>query len=82
MPKTSSIQRNEKRKRLSAKYAKQRAELKATLANPATYAEDGHAPRTVVAGKPQPSAAEPTEPKRDRLDGAGTLARTILLTFA
>ena len=36
MPKTSAIQRNEKRKRLSAKYAKVRAELKATLKDPAT----------------------------------------------
>ncbi|MGA2017553.1 MAG: 30S ribosomal protein S14 [Opitutaceae bacterium] len=36
MPKTSEIQRNEKRKRLVEKYAKVRAELKAILANPAT----------------------------------------------
>lgn len=36
MPKTSAINRNEKRKTLSAKYKVQRAELKATLLNPAT----------------------------------------------
>ncbi|HTJ79014.1 MAG TPA: 30S ribosomal protein S14 [Rariglobus sp.] len=36
MPKTSAINRNEKRKTLSAKYKVQRAELKAILANPAT----------------------------------------------
>ena len=36
MPKTSAIQRNEKRKRLVEKYAKARTELKAILANPAT----------------------------------------------
>jgi small subunit ribosomal protein S14 len=36
MPKTSEIERNEKRKRLVEKYAKVRAELKAILANPAT----------------------------------------------
>jgi small subunit ribosomal protein S14 len=36
MPKTSAIQRNEKRKRLSAKYAKVRAELKAILKDPGT----------------------------------------------
>jgi small subunit ribosomal protein S14 len=36
MPKTSAIERNEKRKRLVEKYAKLRAELKAILANPAT----------------------------------------------
>jgi len=36
MPKTSAIQRNEKRKRLVEKHAKARAELKKILANPAT----------------------------------------------
>jgi small subunit ribosomal protein S14 len=36
MPKTSAIQRNEKRKRLVDKYAKLRLELKAILANPDT----------------------------------------------
>jgi small subunit ribosomal protein S14 len=36
MPKTSAIERNNKRKRLTAKYAKVRAELKAVLANPDT----------------------------------------------
>lgn len=36
MPKTSAINRNEKRKDLVAKYAAKRAELKALLANPET----------------------------------------------
>ncbi len=36
MPKTSAIERNKKRVRLSEKYKAKRAELKATLANPAT----------------------------------------------
>ena len=36
MPKTSAIQRNEKRKKLSAKYAKKREELKAILKDPNT----------------------------------------------
>ncbi len=36
MPKTSAIQRNKKRIRLSDKYKAKRAELKAMLANPAT----------------------------------------------
>ena len=36
MPKTSAIVRNKKRIALVAKYAKQRAELKAILANPNT----------------------------------------------
>jgi small subunit ribosomal protein S14 len=39
MPKTSAIERNKKRQRLVAKYAKQRAELKAALINPATTDE-------------------------------------------
>jgi small subunit ribosomal protein S14 len=39
MPKTSAIQRNEKRKKLSAKFAKKRAELKAILKDPATTDE-------------------------------------------
>lgn len=39
MPKTSAINRNEKRKKLSAKYAAKRAELKAILANPDTNDE-------------------------------------------
>ena len=35
MPKTSAIERNEKRKKLSAKFAAKRAEFKAMLINPA-----------------------------------------------
>jgi small subunit ribosomal protein S14 len=40
MPKTSAINRNEKRKKLSTKFAAKRAELKAILANPATTDEE------------------------------------------
>jgi small subunit ribosomal protein S14 len=40
MPKTSAIYRNEKRKTLTAKFAAQRAELKAILANPTTNDEE------------------------------------------
>jgi small subunit ribosomal protein S14 len=40
MPKTSAIERNKKRQRLVAKYAKKRAELKAALINPATTDEE------------------------------------------
>lgn len=40
MPKTSAIERNEKRKRLVAKYSAKRAELKAILLNPATTDEE------------------------------------------
>ena len=43
MPKTSAIQRNEKRKRLTAKFAVKRAELKAALINPATTDEEFYA---------------------------------------
>lgn len=39
MPKTSSINRNEKRKKLTAKFAAKRLELKAILANPDTADE-------------------------------------------
>lgn len=40
MPKTSAIQRNEKRKKLSTKFAAKRAELKAILANPGSSDEE------------------------------------------
>ena len=40
MPKTSAIQRNLKRVKLAAKFAAKRAELKATLLNPATTDEE------------------------------------------
>jgi small subunit ribosomal protein S14 len=40
MPKTSALQRNQKRIRLVAKFATKRAELKAALINPATTDEE------------------------------------------
>ena len=40
MPKTSAIERNQKRIRLVAKFAEKRAELKAALINPATTDEE------------------------------------------
>ena len=40
MPKTSAIERNKKRTKLSAKYQAKRAELKAILANPGTSDEE------------------------------------------
>ena len=40
MPKTSAINRNEKRRNLVAKYAAKRAELKAILLNPETSDEE------------------------------------------
>ncbi len=40
MPKTSAIERNKKRIKLSAKFAAKRAELKAILINPGTNDEE------------------------------------------
>ena len=56
MPKTSEIQRNEKRKRLVDKYAKARAELKAVLANPATTDEQFFAAQTKLQRMPKNSS--------------------------
>jgi len=56
MPKTSAIQRNEKRKRLVEKYAKVRAELKAVLANPATTDEQFFAAQTKLQKLPKNSS--------------------------
>jgi small subunit ribosomal protein S14 len=57
MPKTSAIERNKKRVRLVAKYAKQRAELKATLANPATTDEAFFAAQKKLQKLPKNSSA-------------------------
>lgn len=40
MPKTSAIQRNEKRKKLATKFAAKRTELKAVLVNPQSTDEE------------------------------------------
>ena len=56
MPKTSAIQKNESRKRLVEKYAKVRAELKATLANPTTTDEQFFAAQTKLQKLPKNSA--------------------------
>ena len=56
MPKTSAIERNEKRKRLVEKYAKARAELKAVLANPATTDEQFFAAQTKLQKLPKNSS--------------------------
>jgi len=57
MPKTSAIQRNEKRKRLVAKHAPQRAELKAILASPATTDEQFFAAQKKLQRLPKNSSA-------------------------
>jgi len=56
MPKTSAINRNEKRKTLTAKYAAQRAELKAILSNPATQDEEFFAAQKKLQKLPRNSA--------------------------
>ena len=56
MPKTSALQKNEKRKRLVEKYAKVRAELKAVLANPATTDEQFFAAQTKLQKLPKNSS--------------------------
>ena len=58
MPKTSAIERNQKRIRLVAKFAAKRAELKATLANPATTDEEFFAAQKKLQKLPKNSAAE------------------------
>ena len=57
MAKTSSIERNDKRKRLVAKYAAKRAELKAVMANPNTNDEEFYAAQRALARLPRNSSA-------------------------
>ena len=56
MPKTSAIERNKKRIRTVEKYAKQRAELKAVLANPDTVDTDFFAAQKKLAKLPKDSS--------------------------
>lgn len=57
MPKTSAIERNQKRIELNAKYRAKRAELKATLANPATTDEEFFAAQKKLQKLPRNSSA-------------------------
>lgn len=56
MPKTSAINRNEKRKKLAAKFAAKRAELKATLLNPDTPDEAFYAAQKKLQKLPRNSS--------------------------
>ncbi len=56
MPKTSAIERNKKRQRLTAKFAVKRAELKAVLANPAATDEEFFAAQKKLAKLPRNSS--------------------------
>lgn len=56
MPKTSAINRNEKRKTLTAKYAAVRAELKATLLNPNATDEEFYAAQKKLQKLPRNSS--------------------------
>jgi small subunit ribosomal protein S14 len=53
MAKTSSINKNEQRKLVVAKYATRRAELKAIIKNPQTSAEDRQAAQIKLAKQPR-----------------------------
>ena len=57
MPKTSAIQRNLKRQRLVAKFAKTRADLKAALADPATTDQEFFAAQVKLQKLPRNSSA-------------------------
>ncbi|MFO1448696.1 MAG: 30S ribosomal protein S14 [Opitutaceae bacterium] len=57
MPKTSAIQRNEKRKKLVTKFAAKRAELKAILANPGSNDEEFFAAQKKLQKLPRNSSA-------------------------
>jgi small subunit ribosomal protein S14 len=56
MAKASSIQRNLKRQRLTERYAAERAEIKATLANPNTTDEEFFVAQRKMAKLPRNSA--------------------------
>tara|TARA_R110002050_G_scaffold22496_1_gene61291 strand:- start:66 stop:371 length:306 start_codon:yes stop_codon:yes gene_type:complete len=57
MPKTSAINRNEKRKKLATKFAAKRAELKAMLLNPETPDEEFYAAQKKLQKLPRNSSA-------------------------
>lgn len=56
MPKTSAIERNKKRQRLSDKFAAKRAELKAILVSPTTTDEVFHATQKQLQQLPRNSS--------------------------
>ena len=56
MAKTSSVERNDKRKRLAAKYANRRAKLKAAALNESLPLEERFAARVKLAQLPRNSA--------------------------
>ena len=56
MAKTSAIERNKKRQRLTEKHAAKRAELKAVLANPATTDDEFYAAQKKLQKLPKNSS--------------------------
>jgi small subunit ribosomal protein S14 len=56
MPKTSAIERNKKRIKLSAKFAAKRAELKAILASPTTADDEFYAAQKKLQKLPRNSS--------------------------
>jgi hypothetical protein len=80
MPKTSAIERNKKRIKLSAKFAAKRAELKAILANPPPTDDEFFAAQKKLQKLPQnssPSASATAAPERPpaRLHRASSACR-------
>jgi small subunit ribosomal protein S14 len=68
MAKKSKIARNEQRKRIAARYAERRAELKRIIKSPQSTAEERDA--AVLALQRQPRDASPTRIRnRDSVDG-------------
>lgn len=68
MAKTSKIAKNERRKEIVARYARRRAELKATIASPSSSAERKQAAVSALQKLPRDSSATRIR-NRDVVDG-------------
>ncbi|MEV7505086.1 30S ribosomal protein S14 [Streptomyces sp. NPDC093018] len=68
MAKKSKIAKNEQRKRIVARYARRRAELKAVLVSPHATADERAAARAELARQPRDASATRVR-NRDSLDG-------------
>ncbi|MCA1216973.1 30S ribosomal protein S14 [Streptomyces sp. 8L] len=68
MAKKSKIAKNEKRKRIVARYAQRRAELKAVLASPWAAGEEKAAARAELHRQPRDASATRVR-NRDSVDG-------------
>ncbi|MYY00756.1 MULTISPECIES: 30S ribosomal protein S14 [unclassified Streptomyces] len=68
MAKQSKIAKNEKRKRIVARYAQRRAELKAVLVSPRTTDDEKAAARAELGRQPRDASATRVR-NRDSVDG-------------